>query len=142
MIDEMATPEIELWDGEGVSLVGLVNAVRQLGRKFPGLSAVKCVYSDPEHTPGSGCIIGRAVYELTGKVVDNDQWFGSVGTLNWMEALKIEGHEHNGEFYMSSYLSKATRDRVEWLKVAQRLQDDGKPWAYAVGVADGKFPEA
>lgn len=133
----------EYWDGTGVTPEALEEEVRRLAAEQPdyvydskdfddtrgGWSIPTCRYThiqdDGAKVPG--CIIGKAIYNLTGKLV-NQQGSGIGGVLDF-GFMKPERDE---SFEWTS--------RARFLGKVQNMQDEGYPWGHAVQRASELYP--
>jgi hypothetical protein len=115
------------WDGEGVSVQALKAEIIKLGTEFPDKWAT-CVYS-LYGTPV--CIVGRAVFNITGKVVENNDWFGQIDSSHrWIKALGGEPIVARNGFNTEDY------DAYRFAADAQNYQDAGHTWSEAVAYAE------
>lgn len=77
------------WDGEGITINNLHDEVIRLAEEFPE-QQVDCKYSSRGEPV---CIVGQAVYNITGQVVNDDSHGGSI---RWSdEWLRILGITYN-----------------------------------------------
>lgn len=135
--------EIEYWDGTGVEASVLEAHVRQLAaeqpeyvynpKSFPDTgSGARCKYThtleDGSKVPG--CIIGQAIFNITGKPVD--QWRDSGGVLDFKFMRDAELDNFAGDW----------SDRAKWLANVQSHQDRGISWGEAVRRADDPNEES
>lgn len=113
----------ELWDGTGVTSAALKAEVIRLAEENPDQEA-QCIYTRSYWTDDEvpvevftkpECIVGTAVYNITGKLVGPEYEGTAVGGGQWREAL---AYEESG-------------DSLFVLRV-QRLQDDGFTWGAAL----------
>ena len=133
--------EVEYWDGTGVETSVLEAHVRQLAAEqpehvyratsFPDVwEGSKCKYThtleDESQVPG--CIVGVALHQITGKLVDQSRNGG--GVLNF---YFMRNAEFTSEFGWS--------DRAKWLANVQNHQDHGVAWGEAVRRADDPSEE-
>lgn len=125
----------EYWDGTGVTAGTLEGEVRRLAAEqpdhvydatnFPDLKiGAKCKYThtleDKSQVPG--CIVGQAIFNLTGKLVNQEIHGGGVLDFRFMR------DEYN----------LGWSDRARFLANVQYHQDMQKPWGLAVTLADDK----
>jgi len=109
------------WDGKGITPATVRAEVTKLAEENPG-TVRNCVYNRggvPE------CIVGQAVFNLTGKVVSDEthsgsitwrpEWISAFGFKNLTEAME------NGDF---TFISKV-----------QQAQDQGRTWGDALRFA-------
>ena len=136
--DEKSRPIIEgvtWWDGQGVNASELREQIVRLAEDNP-LEERACFYStsDGEGSYTSCCIVGQGVYELTGKVVYNEEWNGTVERVEWAKALGVAVNEKQ-EGYVSlekfSNYGQHVRD-MKFVRAVQKKQDSGWPWGAAV----------
>lgn len=116
--------DVVWWDGEGVTPATLKAEVIKLGTKFPD-KVVHCTYSTNRGVPI--CIVGQAVFNITGKVVDNNDWFGSIDNNPiWVKALGGDAYEELLGFSPEDY------EDFLFVKRVQRRQDKLNTWGYAI----------
>lgn len=131
----------EYWDGTGVTAEALVEEVRRLAAEQPdymydptnfddtsdGCALPKCRYTHYQNdgTRVPGCIIGKAIYNLTGKLVDQAVTGGGVLDFPFMQE----------EYAYASGWS----DQARWLAAVQRNQDEKMYWGRAVELADAEY---
>ena len=131
--------EVEYWDGTGVEPAVLEAHVRQLAAQQPDHVYDKEAYPDRyigssckyTHTldDGSkvpGCIVGQAIFNITGKLVKQEDHSG--GVLDFLFMRSENNRESGGGW----------SERAKFLGNVQSHQDNGVPWARAVERADDK----
>lgn len=131
--------EVEYWDGTGVTASILEAHVRQLAEKraehvydkneYPDRntgSACKYTHTLEDHSQVPGCIVGVAIHEITGKLVNQDNHNG--GVLDFL-FMRSEFDSDTGEW----------SDRAKFLANVQGHQDNGVPWGRAVERADDRL---
>lgn len=128
--------EVEYWDGTGVEPAVLEAHVRQLAAEQPDHVYDKDAYPDryygasckythtlDDNSKVPGCIIGQAIFNITGKLVKQEDHGG--GVLDFL-FMRSEYDRENGEW----------NDRARFLSNVQTHQDNGIPWGTAVARAD------
>lgn len=129
--------EVEYWDGT-LEPSALEFEVRRLAALQPDHVYDKEAYPDRfigasckyTHTldDGSkvpGCIVGQAIFNITGKLVKQEDHGGGVVDFAFM---RTEYDRNDGTW----------SDRAKFLANVQNHQDNGVPWARAVERADDK----
>lgn len=129
---------VEYWDGTGVEPAVLEAHIRQLAAKQPnhvydkdqwpdaGIgSGCKYTHTLDDDSQVPGCIVGVAIHEITGKLVNQFDHGGGVLDFGFMRS---EYDRENGEW----------SDRAKFLANVQSHQDNGIPWGIAVERADDK----
>jgi hypothetical protein len=115
-----------------ITAAELANAVRRVAQQEPDKIYERpvgsgCRYThEVEETRAPGCIIGQAVFSLTGQVVHQESMKGSVSTGIWADTLSLNEDRMNG------YLKN-------WLREVQANQDAGFTWSEAVRSADNNI---
>jgi len=111
----------EWWDGTGVTIQALKAEVIKLGTEFPD-NTMACTYSTDEGEPV--CIVGRAVYNITGKPVNNSAWFGQLNEAHgtWVKALGGDINKVDLGF------SQEDLRAFYFVKFTQGRQDRGESW--------------
>ena len=118
---------VEYWDGTGVDIHALKAEVIRLGTEFPD-KQVGCVYSTADGEPV--CIIGQAVFNITGKVVSNVTWWGQVSNSDqWVSALGGQVLEYNLGFSTEGFAA------FQFVARVQGHQDIGHTWSEALAHA-------
>ena len=131
--------EVEYWDGTGVTASILEAHVRRLAAlqsehvydkdAYPdrGVGA-SCKYTHTleDNSKVPGCIVGQAIFNITGKLVKQEDHGG--GVLDFL-FMRSEHDGDNGEW----------NDRAKFLANVQGHQDNGVPWGRAVERADDRF---
>lgn len=128
--------EVEYWDGTGVDASVLEAHVRRLAAlqpehvydkdEYPDRgtgSACKYTHTLLDDSKVPGCIVGQAIFNITGKLVKQEDHGG--GVLDFLFMQK-EYDRSNGEW----------TDRAKFLANVQTHQDNGVPWATAVARAE------
>lgn len=131
--------EVEYWDGTGVTPSILEAHVRQLAAsqpdhvydkdEYPDVSVgSQCKYTHTleDNSKVPGCIVGQAIFNITGKLVKQAD-HGS-GVLDFA-FMRSEYDRDNGEW----------SDRAKFLANVQSHQDNRDPWGTAVARADDPF---
>jgi len=131
--------EVELWDGTGVAPADLEVEVRRLAAEQPDHVYDKDAFPDRNigasckytHTleDGSkvpGCIVGQAIHNITGKLVDQSLHGGGVLDFGFMRGENTT--DDNGYNHWSPL--------AKFLANVQSHQDNGETWGYAVNLAD------
>lgn len=115
------------WDGVGVEIQQLKAEVIRLAEGSPDTMRA-CIYSDDEGCPV--CIVGQAVFNITGQVVSNDDWFGGIdGSAKWINAF-------GGDSTLSNNgLSEEDYDAFLFVSHVQNRQDMGFTWGEALNYA-------
>lgn len=127
---------VEYWDGTGVDAPVLEAHVRQLAAKQPdhvydyneytdSTVGANCKYTHT-HLDGSqvpGCIVGQAIFNITGKLVRQADHGGGVLDFGFM---RTEYDRDSGEW----------SDRAKFLANVQSHQDNKIPWGTAVARAE------
>jgi hypothetical protein len=131
--------EVEYWDGTGVTPVDLEVEVRRLAAEqpehvydkdaFPDRnSGASCKYThtleDDSKVPG--CIVGVAIHNITGKLVDQSVHAGGVLDFGFMRGENTT--DDNGYRHWSPI--------ARFLGNVQTHQDHGVAWGEAVRKAD------
>jgi hypothetical protein len=130
---------VEYWDGTGVTPSTLEVEVRRLAAEQPEhvydkdtypdrLSGARCKYT---HTLGDGskvpgCIVGVAIHNLTGKLVDQGNYAGGVLDFGFMQ----------DEYKLDDEGYRFWSPVAKFLANVQNHQDNGLPWGEAVSLAD------
>lgn len=130
--------EVEYWDGTDVDAAILEVHVRQLGAQRPNHiydyneypdrgDGANCKYTHTleDNSKVPGCIIGQAIFNITGKLVDQRFYDGGVLDFPFM---RDEYDWDNGEW----------TDRAKFLANVQYHQDSQVSWGEAVERADDK----
>ncbi len=129
--------EVEYWDGTGVEPAVLEAHVRQLAAEQPdhvydrdaypdrhtGGAACKYTHTLEDNSKVPGCIVGQAIFNITGKLVNQENNQGSVLDFQFMGAEYRRG-------------GGGWSDRAKFLANVQSHQDNGVPWGTAVARAD------
>lgn len=142
---------MEYWTGgEGVTLQSLHDEVVKIAQNNP-----EHVYNAPDgfetclytHFPDTedarpGCIIGQAVWNITGKLVSQDRGMredidGTVGNAQWRRLLGADAVDEDG---YSTHSDPANQRLQNWLRKVQSIQDEHYEWGTAVQSADAAFP--
>jgi hypothetical protein len=138
----MAT--VEYWDGDGVSPEALEAEVRRLAAEQPeriydytefadSRRGSRCKYThtleDDSKVPG--CIVGVAIHNITGKLVDADSWTGGVLEFGFMRA---KARLDEGEYRVWS-------PTALFLANVQAHQDNRATWGSAVEIANNPADE-
>lgn len=123
--------ESKFWDASPILASDVLAEAKRLSVEFPeqiGHSGVDgCVYTEYNRDGESDnygepvkpvCIVGTAVYNLTGKFVPGYMEGNQIGTAGWMEALSAYG------LPMYSTEHQAWSDLFD----AQIRQDARQPW--------------
>lgn len=123
--------ESKFWDGSPILASDVLAEAKRLSVEFPeqiGHSGVDgCVYTEYNRDGESDnygkpvkpvCIVGTAIYNLTGKFVPRNMEGSRIGTTNWMRALSAYG------------LLSGDTEHQAWsdLLDAQIRQDNREPW--------------
>lgn len=123
---------ISFWDGTGVNSSDLREEVERLATEKPETYAA-CVYTSVQPLadgPGSiitpGCIVGAAVYNLTGAYVPDEYERTGINNRNWLSSL---GEEPDDD-YLESLTEKS--EDFQFVYRVQRLQDGGQNWGDAL----------
>lgn len=129
--------EVEYWDGTGVSPEVLEAHVRQLAAEQPDHVYDKDAYPDrgvgaackythtlEDDSKVPGCIVGQAIFNITGKLVNQENHGGGVLDFGFMRSEYDRNYEWS--------------DRARFLSNVQSHQDNGVPWGTAVARADDK----
>lgn len=134
---------MEFWSGgEGVTLQSLQAEIIRIAEDQPDHvydSSNGCLYThNIENFPTPGCIVGVAVYNITGKMVRQFQDGGdddvnvSMNSDQWCALLG--GIEQSyGEYVHKSVEAKRIH---RWLTRVQTEQDTSTPWGRAVEIAN------
>lgn len=120
--------EVEYWDGTGVEIQPLKAEVIRLATESPD-ERKACLYSTDEGKPE--CIVGQAVFNITGKVVHNDDWFGQINASEkWATALGADPY--------ADYLGYSQEDyrAFQFVREVQYRQDNGDTWGSALKTAE------
>ena len=137
------------WDGKGVDASTLHGQMRKLAEQFPNETRA-CHYSIPDtrnETYKPCCIVGQGVYDLTGKVVNNQEYGGTVERVNWIRALGLDAPGGEGSYVdleelpQASDLYDSKLDDMKWVRAVQKKQDSGWTWSQAVMWADWRETE-
>jgi len=122
------------WDGDGVTIPALYDEVIRLAEESPDTRKL-CRYNS-EGTPE--CIVGQAVFNLTGKVVNDDTHGGAIDNASaWHAALGIRLDER----YVSVADNEADEMKFRFVKSVQRSQDADYTWGVALAHARDAFGE-
>lgn len=135
----------EFWNPETqrINVAELADAVRQASLNDPNKVYQRpkgsgCLYTheaDDGQGLVPGCIVGQAVFNITGNVVQQSALNTAVNGSAWVSALHIvEGEVVDGDFTLVK--DPLTRYLVRWLRNVQSKQDDGNTWAKSVAYAD------
>lgn len=123
--------ESKFWDGSPILASDVLAEAKRLSVEFPeriGRSEVDgCVYTEygrDDESVNYGepvkpvCIVGTAVYNLTGKFVPSSMEGNRIGTTGWMQALSAYG------------LFSQHPEHQAWAELydAQAQQDSRVPW--------------
>ncbi len=113
---------IEYWDGTGLTAEAVAREVYRLGQERPDFvysehfGTSLCRYTHAGKEPA--CIVGAAIYNLTGKPVDQNAMAESVADGSWRSRL-------------GAWSVKQTK-AWEFLCAVQYRQDMRCPWGTAV----------
>lgn len=132
--------EDKYWDGSPILASDVLAEAKRLSVEFPeriGSSEVSgCVYTEHNYdeetdtvmTVKPVCIVGTAIYNLTGKFVPQSMEGYRIGTSRWMQALSAYVLD-NGEPEFRAW---------QELDAAQGMQDRRVPWGrlFAAGEDD------
>lgn len=134
----------KIWnpETERVNVAQLADAVRQAALDNPDkiyerLNGGGCKYTHEiggEMVPG--CIVGQGIFDLTGRLVDQDTLGMSVNSSSWKVALCATDGEADMFGDATPSRDPLTRYLVSWLRAVQGKQDDGKTWGDSVAYAD------
>jgi hypothetical protein len=107
-------------------MISLIQSIRKLAADFPdAVYSVEgyCQYTEGKCGPGQGCLVGQGMQNCgMGEMAEDADILGEIG--------------------VSSFFSKANvknKNDRNWLIKIQGNQDNGKPWADAVRLADASF---
>lgn len=127
---------VEYWDGTGVEPAVLEAHVRQLAAEQPDHVYDKDAYPDrgvgaaykythtlEDDSKVPGCIVGQAIFNITGKLVNQADHDGGVLDFGFMRS------EYDR-------VIEEWSDRAKFLANVQGHQDNGVPWATAVARAE------
>ena len=132
------------WDGEGVDASKLRGRMYKLAQESPNETRA-CHYSVPEgDTYRPCCIVGQGVYDLTGKVVNNQEYGGTVEKVEWVEALGLVAPEAWGGYVLLNKMDDPYNSKLadlKWVRAVQKKQDSGWTWSQAVRWADWREGE-
>ena len=130
---------VEYWDGTGVTPETLEFEVRRLAALRPDHvydaetyddlsigSKCKYTHSNLDGSKVAGCIVGQAIFNITGKLVDQSTYGGGVLDFPFMQ----KEHSHDDEGY------GRWSDRAKFLANVQYHQDSKMSWGNAVITAD------
>lgn len=118
---------VAYWDGTGVEIRALKAEVTKLAKESPDAKRA-CIYSTDAGVPV--CIVGQAVFNITGKVVDNNEWFGQIdGSPEWIMALGGDHTELNNGMSAENY------NAFRFVSNVQNHQDKGFTWGEALTYA-------
>lgn len=127
------------WDGTGVTSTALRAEVERLGAS-EGTRTASCIYTETVYDDGDAvvptkpvCIIGQAIFNLTGKFVPGRLEGVSVNGNGWRELLG-ECATYRGVDETNS------SDDFLFVYTAQYRQDAGSTWGEAVAAAKRRFP--
>lgn len=131
--------ESEYWDGTGVEPAVLEAHVRQLAAEQPDHvydkdnypdryvgAACKYTHTLDDNSKVPGCIVGQAIFNITGKLVDQEYHQGGVMDFQFMRSEFTRDDEDYGHW----------SDRAKFLANVQNHQDSGLAWGDAVARAD------
>lgn len=133
----------EYWDGTGITPEDLEAEVIRLAAEQPDHvyspskfydinqeaeypPAPRCRYTHMQEdgTPVPGCIIGQAIFNLSGKPV---------------EQATAQGTVLDFPFMREELINFSWNDRARFLNLVQSKQDGGRPWGEAVAYAQRRF---
>lgn len=124
------------WHGGGITPVELLAEVDRLKQEFPdrvGTSGkVGCVYTEYETTSDYAlpvkpvCIIGTAVYNLSGKFVGPELEGSLIGINIWAEALGAGQVDEVGD--VCEFSDEEQQEAFRACLDVQIKQDNGVPW--------------
>lgn len=131
--------EVEYWDGTGVEPAVLEAHVRQLAAEQPDHvynkdnwpdrnvgASCKYTHTLEDGSKVPGCIVGQAIFNITGKLVNQEDHGGGVLDFGFMRS---EYDRENGDGWT---------DRAKFLANVQAHQDNGEPWARAIERAEDR----
>lgn len=140
----------EYWNGgDGVTVESLHDEVVRIAAEQPehiyespnGGGCFYTHYSD-EEPPKPGCIIGVAIFNLTGKLVKQDGSYpnelgGGINTWEWRNIL---GADAEDEWCAPMHSDPKRELTHKWLARVQQEQDFKETWSDAVAKADELHP--
>lgn len=126
------------WDGTGVTSTALRAEVERLGAA-EGMRTASCIYTETVYDDDAVvpvepvCIVGQAIFNITGKFVPGRLEGVSVNGNGWRELLG-----ERATFRVADETNSS--DDFLFVHTAQYRQDGGSTWGEAVATAKRRFP--